>query len=159
MKKWKCFVWVSISETERVPLNWLGAGSARGPSPRYLFWESKLQTAVCCGGAGRGSPFTTSPISTVFFARMTSDFFWDGGGSGSWYVIRLSSTTLWTMFSLTFVEHLYKIWSTPVSQWLLTPPRRLSLCVCQTKSRHSLIVDVEAVLLDEVRCLFSVAEH
>lgn len=40
---------VRISQIKAIPvgLRRLGVGSARGPSPRYLFWESKLQTGVC----------------------------------------------------------------------------------------------------------------
>lgn len=70
-------------EIEALPLNWLEVGSLWRPSPQYFFWELKLQMGVCCGGLGRGPPFTTSPINTFFFARMTSDFFWDSGSSGS----------------------------------------------------------------------------
>lgn len=69
---------------KQIPFNWTVVGSATRTSPRYLFWESKLHTGMCCGGVGRGPPLTTSPTNTVFFTRIMSDFFGDKGRSGCW---------------------------------------------------------------------------
>lgn len=57
------------------PFTAAGGGSVERPSPVYLLVKSKLQTGLCWGGLGSGPPLTTSPISTVLFFSMMTDFF------------------------------------------------------------------------------------